>query len=73
MQILANVLNIRLSVIENEGPALGGAILAIEAAGGSVTVENIIKDTVSPDPELAAIYAEKYEIYKRIYPAIKCF
>ena len=73
MEILANVLNLELSVIENEGPALGAAVLSIAACGGSVEIGNDVKYTVLPDPELAGIYAEKYEIYKKIYPAINKF
>ena len=30
-----------------------------------------IKETVTPDKELAALYASKYEKYRKIYPAVK--
>lgn len=77
-KILANVLNLRLEIIESEeGPALGGAILAAVACGEYATVkeacEAIVKvvDVVEPEPELVKKYEERYEKFKKIYPAIR--
>ena len=77
-KIIANVLNIKVDVIESEeGPAMGGAMLAAVACGVYDSVEDIaekfvkIVDTVEPDAELAALYEERYQKFKRIYPALK--
>ncbi len=77
-KILANVLNLRLEIIESEeGPALGGAILAAVACGEYATVkeacEAIVKivDVVEPEPCLLKKYEERYEKFKKIYPAIR--
>ena len=70
-KIIANVMNIKVDVIESEeGPALGGAMLAAVACGEYATVEEaaakLVKviDTVDPDPELAAKYEQLFEIIK---------
>jgi xylulokinase len=77
-KIIANVLNISVDSIESEeGPALGGAMLAAVGCGTFDSVEaaaqKIVKviGTVEPDPELAARYEEKYQKFKQIYPALK--
>ena len=77
-KIMANVLNIRLDIIESEeGPALGGAMLAAVGCGEYASVEEaaekIVKvvDSVEPDPELAAKYEERYQTFRSIYPAMK--
>lgn len=77
-QIIANVLNIKVDVIESEeGPALGGAMLAAVACGEYANVEEaankIVKviDTIDPEPELAAKYEKKYQVFKEIYPQCK--
>ena len=76
--IIANVLNVKVDVIESEeGPALGGAMLAAVACGVYDSVDEIsekfvkIIDTIEPDAELAALYEERYQKFKRIYPALK--
>ncbi|MEG0013908.1 MAG: xylulokinase [Cellulosilyticaceae bacterium] len=77
-QIIANVLNIKVDIIDSEeGPALGGAILAAVACGEYSSVEEatskIVKviDTVEPTPEVAAKYERRYAQFKEIYPACK--
>lgn len=77
-KIVANVLNIKVDVIESEeGPALGGAMLAAVANGEFASVEEaaakIVKiiDTIEPEPELAAKYEEKYQKFAKIYPTVK--
>ena len=77
-KIIANVLNLKVDVIESEeGPAMGAAMLAAVACGEYGSVEEIaakvvrIVDTVEPDPELAAKYEERYAQFKEIYPACK--
>ncbi|MDE6639040.1 MAG: xylulokinase [Acetatifactor sp.] len=77
-KIVANVLNLKVDVIESEeGPAMGGAMLAAVACGEYRSVEEIaakvvkIVDTVEPDPELAAKYEARYAQFKEIYPTCK--
>lgn len=77
-KILANVLNICVDVPENEeGPSMGGAMLAAVACGEYQSVEEAaqaivkIKDVIEPEPELAARYEERYQQFKKIYPVCK--
>ena len=77
-QIIANVMNLKVDVLENEeGPALGGAMLAAVGCGEYPDVETaaakIVKvvDTVTPEPELTRKYEERYQYFRRIYPTVK--
>ena len=77
-KIIANVLNLKVDVIESEeGPGLGGAILAAVGCGEYASVkeaaDRLVKiiDTIEPDPELAAKYDARYAQFKEIYPACK--
>ncbi len=77
-KIIANVLNLKLDIIESEeGPALGAAMLAAVACGEYLSVEEIaekmvkVVDTVEPEPELVAKYEARYQQFKEIYPACK--
>lgn len=77
-RIIANVMNMKVDVIESEeGPALGGAMLAAVGCGEYPDVETIAKkvvkviDTVEPEPELVAKYEERYRKFKKIYPTVK--
>ncbi len=77
-KILANVLNISLSSPETEqGPGYGGAILAAVACGKYASVEDAcrklvrVTNTLTPDPELAALYESRYQTYRKLYPALK--
>lgn len=77
-KIIANVLNLKVDVIESEeGPGYGAAMLAAVACGeyGSVQemAEKLVKvvDTVEPDAYLAAKYEERYQQFKQIYPTLK--
>lgn len=77
-KIFANVLNIRLDIIESEeGPGYGGAILAALACGEFASVQEAadrlvkVVDTVEPDAEIARRYEERYQKFKKIYPAVK--
>jgi Sugar (pentulose and hexulose) kinases len=60
-----------------EGPALGGAILAAVACGEYASVEAAanaivrVKESVFPDAELSKAYQEKYRVFQKLYPAIK--
>lgn len=77
-KIMANVLNINVNIIESEeGPGLGGAMLAAVACGEYASVQEaadkIVKviGTEKPDSALAAKYDERYAKFKEIYPTVK--
>ena len=77
-KIIANVMNLKVDILENEeGPALGGAMLAAVACGSYPDVETVGKelvrvvDTVEPEPELVARYEEKYQKFRKLYPVMK--
>ena len=77
-KMIANILHIKVDTLANEeGPALGGAMLAAVANGEYQNVAQaaaaIVKvaDTAEPDERLAALYEERYQTFRRIYPALK--
>ena len=77
-KIMANVLNIPLhSPASEQGPGMGGAMLAMVACGEYATVQDACKamvsiaSTVEPEPELAALYEKRYHQFRQIYPACK--
>ncbi|MGO5052936.1 xylulokinase [Lachnospiraceae bacterium LCP25S3_G4] len=77
-KLIANILNIKVDVIEvEEGPAMGGAMLAAVACGEYKSVEDAaehmirVVETIDPDPTLAALYEDKYVKFKKLYPTVK--
>lgn len=77
-KILANVLDIELNLpLTEQGPGYGAAILAMVGVGDFANVKTAadtffkIKETIKPDFELVALYSDKYEKYRKIYPAVK--
>ena len=77
-KIMANVLNIELQCVASEqGPGLGGAMLAMVTCGVYPDVAAACKklvsvaSTVKPDPELSARYEKRYQQFRKIYPACK--
>lgn len=77
-KIFANVLNIELTLPETEqGPGYGGAILAAVAAGVYPSVADAtgklvhVHGTEKPDSQIAARYEKKYQMYRKLYPALK--
>ena len=77
-RIFANVLNAELECLESEqGPGMGGAMLAMVAAGEYGSVQEVcdkfvkVASTVKPEPELVAKYEKRYQQFKKIYPALK--
>lgn len=77
-KILANVLNMPLTIPASEqGPGMGGAMLAMVACGAYDSVEQVcrklvtVSETVAPDPEIAARYEARYRQFRLIYPALK--
>ena len=77
-RILANVLNMPLTIPASEqGPGMGGAMLAMVACGAYASVAEVcqklvtVSETVAPDPEIAARYEARYRQFRLIYPALK--
>ena len=77
-KILANVLNMPLTIPASEqGPGMGGAMLAMVACGAYGSVAEAcaklvtVSETVAPDPEIAARYEARYQQFRLIYPALK--
>lgn len=77
-KMVANILNLKVDVPAcEEGPGMGGAMLAMVACGEYATVEEACKAIVSvsmteePDPELVKKYDERYSEFRRLYPALK--
>ena len=76
--MLANILDLELTLpVSEQGPGMGGAMLAMVACGVFPTVEDAcrklvrVAETVKPDPELAARYEARYQQYRTIYPALQ--
>ena len=77
-KIFANVLGVPVDSVETEeGPAMGGAMLAAVGCGAYASVEELaaktvrIVDTVEPEPELTAKYEAQYQRFRRLYPALR--
>lgn len=77
-KIMANVLNLQVDLLEvEEGPALGGAMLAAVGCGVYHTVEEAaraivrVSDTISPEPQLVEAYEKHYATFRQVYPALK--
>lgn len=77
-QMIADIFNIKVDIPESEeGPAMGGAMLAAVACGEYASVEEAAKkivkivDTVEPIPENAVRYEKQYQKFRQIYPAVK--
>ena len=76
--ILANVMNIRLDIVETEeGPGYGGAMLAAVACGEFESVQAAadklvhVIGSVEPTPQLVEAYEKRYQEFKKIYPTVK--
>ena len=77
-KIIANVLNIAIDIPKTEeSPGYGGAMLAMVGCGEYESVRNCsdalvsVSSTIEPDAELAALYEERYQKFKAIYPTVK--
>lgn len=77
-QVIANILNAELECLESEqGPGMGGAMLAMVACGEYASVQEVcdkfvhVASTVKPEPELVEKYEKRYQQFKKIYPACK--
>ena len=77
-KIMANVLGVKLEIPACEqGPGMGGAMLAMVACGAYESVQAacdaiVRTDSVlEPDAELTARYEAQYRKFRTIYPAVK--
>ncbi len=77
-KMIANICNLELEIIETEeGPGLGGAMLAAVACGQFASVEEVaaqwvkVVEVIQPEPELVDKYNNRYEKFAKIYPACK--
>lgn len=77
-RIMANVMNIPMDILEaEEGPALGGAILAAVGCGEYSSVRNAtdrivrVVKTVRPDADISARYEARYQTFRKLYPSLK--
>lgn len=77
-QIIADILGVELVVTSaTEGPAFGAALLAGVASGVYASIPQACEQTVrivehtQPNPQTATAYAQAYETYKALYPALK--
>lgn len=77
-KMIANIMNLKVDVIESEeGPALGAAMLAAVGCGAYPDVETVagkvvkVIDTIEPEADLVQKYEERYQEFRKIYPAVK--
>jgi xylulokinase len=77
-QIIADILGVELVTTNaDEGPAFGAALLAGVAAGIYPSVQQACEATVhvvnrtEPRAETKHVYAQAYETYRALYPALK--
>jgi xylulokinase len=81
MQIAADILDAPVAITKvTEGAGLGAALLGAKAAGVLKSTEEIhgivkqaaqVERVLEPRPEHARKYAERFEIYKDLYPATR--
>jgi xylulokinase len=78
LRIVASALDLPLESTETEaGAAYGAALLAGVRAGvftdaaDAVARSVRVGDRVEPDPAWVTAYAEGYERYRRLYPALR--
>ncbi|MCI1305927.1 MAG: xylulokinase [Lachnospiraceae bacterium] len=77
-RMLADILDIPLELPQTEqGPGYGGAMLAAVACGEYESVRECaeklvrIREAAEPDPEIAARYRSRYELWHTLYPAMR--
>ena len=76
--IIANVMNIPVDLpLTEQGPAFGAAMLAMVGCGEYQDVARAAKyivktkETILPDPNIAAAYQERYQTFASLYPSLK--
>ena len=77
-KIIANVMNMKVDIIESEeGPGYGAAILAAVGSGvcasGEEAAGRLVKVVApeEPAPARTARYEERYQKFRKLYPALK--
>ena len=77
-KILSNVLGITLELPQTEqGPGYGAAMLASVACGEYPDVCSCakaltsVRETTVPEPALTEAYDSRYQVWKKLYPALK--
>lgn len=77
-EVIANVLNVKVqSLSEEGGPSLGAAILAVFADGACSSLEEAclktrkISEEIEPNKQLVAAYNSLYQRYKSLYPILR--
>ena len=77
-KIFANVLGIPLDMVKTEqGPGFGAVMLAMVGCGLYPDVQSAAdilvstSSTVEPDEKLVELYEERYQKFRKIYPAMK--
>ena len=77
-KIMANVLGAELRCPASEqGPGMGGAMLAMVACGAYETVRAAcdalvsVSEVIKPEPRLTALYEKRYQQFRKIYPTVK--
>lgn len=77
-KIIANVINLPVDIPQTEqGPAFGAAMLAMVGCGEYEKVKDAanaivrINETVLPNEEIVNLYAKRYKLFARLYPAMK--
>ena len=80
LKIFANVLNITIDIpLTQEGPGYGAAMLALVGCGRYGSVKEcaekltLTKRSIEPNPDIASLYENKYEKFKKLYPSLKDF
>ncbi|MDD5728495.1 MAG: FGGY family carbohydrate kinase [Victivallales bacterium] len=77
MQLKADILNKPVTTVKiTEAGCLGAMVLAFAANAGKTPLDcakSWVKtgETIQPNPVNAAIYAEKFETYQKLYPTLK--
>ena len=76
-QIISDVMDMPVeSPSTEEGPSYGAAILAMVACGAYAGIREAaaitgVRQTIYPDAAAAALYKYKYDVFTRLYPALK--
>ncbi len=76
--ILANVVQVRLDILgQEQGPGMGGAVLSAYGRGAYGSLQEAaaqavhITGSVEPDPAQMERYEEKYQAFRKLYPALR--
>ncbi len=79
-RLLANILGKPVVTLETqEGSAYGAALLALVGTGEFASVPEACRaaihevETIDPEPDQMAAYAERHAIYQSLYPALRPF